>query len=106
MRTQVYRNFTFKSYAAEDLSTLMDRSDNFFTVESRLTAILKDQLENNEGPQEYIIFQESKDGKQRRPIEKVYTRANDDTIYIDMLMDLPETEAETTEAETTEEESK
>ena len=99
MRTQVYRNFTFKSYAAEDLSTLMDRSDNFFTVESRLTAILKDQLENNEGPQEYIIFQESKDGKQRRPIEKVYTRANDDTIYIDMLMDLPETEAETTEEE-------
>ena len=99
MRTRVYRNFTFKSYAAEDLSTLMDRSDNFFTVESRLTAILKDQLENNEGPQEYIIFQESKDGKQRRPIEKVYTRANDDTIYIDMLMDLPETEAETTEEE-------
>lgn len=89
MRTRVYRNFTFKSYAAEDLTALMDRSDNFFTVESRLTAILKDRLENNDGPQEYIIFQESKDGQQRRPIERVYTRANDDTIYIDMLIDLP-----------------
>lgn len=89
MRTRVYRNFTFKSYAAEDLTALMDRSDNFFTVESRLTAILKDRLENNDGPQEYIIFQESKDGQRRRPIERVYTRANDDTIYIDMLMDLP-----------------
>lgn len=92
MRTRVYRNFTFKSYAAEDLNAILDRSDNFFTVESRITAILKDRLENNEGPQEYIIYQESKDGQWRRPIEKIYTRANDDTVYIDMLMDLPEEE--------------
>ena len=99
MRTRVYRNFTFKSYAAEEPTVLMDRSDNFFTVESRITAILKDAIENGDRPMEYIIYQESKDGQQRRPIEKVYTRANDDTIYIDMLMEEPE-------AETTEEENK
>lgn len=90
MRARVYRNFTFKSYAADDFSAAMDRSDNFFTVESRLTAILKDKLENNEGPMEYVIFQESKNGTMRRPIERVYTRANDDTVYIDMIMELNE----------------
>lgn len=86
MRTRVYRNFTFKSYAVEEPTVQMDRSDNFFTVESRLTAILKDRIERNEAPEAYIIYQESKDGQWRRPVEKVYTRANDDTIYIDMLV--------------------
>lgn len=92
MRTRVYRNFTFKSYAAEEPTVLMDRSDNFFTVESRITAILKDAIENGDGPMEYLIKQESKDGAVNRWIEKVYTRANDDTIYIDMIPESTEEE--------------
>lgn len=105
MRTRVYRNFTFKSYAAEEPTVLMDRSDNFFTVESRITAILKDAIENGDGPMEYLIKQESKDGAVSRWIEKVYTRANDDTIYIDMIPELT-SKLMDSEIETTEEENK
>lgn len=84
MRARVYRNYTFKSYATEG-GELKSRSDNFFTVESEITAILKDMMANKEGASSYAIYQESKDGKFRRAIEVVYTRENDDTVYIDIV---------------------
>lgn len=108
MRTRVYRNFTFKVYT--EAGEFMTRSDNFFTVESQVTAILKDNIANNdyfEGGMSYTIKQESKDGKYSRPIERVYIRKNDDTVYIDMIPDLFDLEVNMKEeVETTEEESK
>lgn len=86
----------------------MTRSDNFFTVESQVTAILKDNITNNdytEGGMSYTIKQESKDGKYSRSIERVYIRKNDDTVYIDMLPDLIDLQLNE-EVEATEEESK
>lgn len=106
MRTRVYRNFTFKVYT--EAGEFMTRSDNFFTVESQVTAILKDSIANNdytEGSMSYTIKQESKDGKYSRSIERVYIRKNDDTVYIDMLPDFIDLQLNE-EVETTEEESK
>lgn len=106
MRTRVYRNFTFKVYT--EAGEFMTRSDNFFTVESQVTAILKDNIANNdytEGCMSYTIKQESKDGKYSRPIERVYIRKNDDTVYIDMLPDFIDLQLNE-EVEATEEESK
>lgn len=84
MRARVYRNYTFKSYNTET-NELKSRSDNFFTVESEITAILKDMMTNKEGAESFTIYQESKDGKFKRAIETVYTRENDDTVYIDIV---------------------
>ena len=106
MRTRVYRNFTFKVYT--EAGEFMTRSDNFFTVESQVTAILKDNIANNdyfEGGMSYTIKQESKDGKYSRSIERVYIRKNDDTVYIDMIPDLIDIQLNE-EVEATEEESK
>lgn len=106
MRTRVYRNFTFKVYT--EAGEFMTRSDNFFTVESQVTAILKDRITENdytEGGMSYTIKQESKDGKYSRSIERVYIRKNDDTVYIDMLPDLIDLQLNM-EVEATEEESK
>ena len=106
MRTRVYRNFTFKVYT--EAGEFMTRSDNFFTVESQVTAILKDNIANNdyiEGGMSYTIKQESKDGKYSRSIERVYIRKNDDTVYIDMIPDLIDLQLNE-EVEATEEESK
>lgn len=106
MRTRVYRNFTFKVYT--EAGEFMTRSDNFFTVESQVTAILKDNIANNdytEGGMSYTIKQESKDGKYSRSIERVYIRKNDDTVYIDMLPDFIDLQLNE-EVEATEEESK
>lgn len=98
MRTRVYRNFTFKSFTTES-EEFCFRSDNFFTVESNITALLKQRMEDGEEPSSFTIFQESKNGTMRRPIERIYTRTNDDTIYIDMVMELNESNfsEETTE---------
>lgn len=108
MRTRVYRNFTFKVYT--EAGEFMTRSDNFFTVESQVTAILKDHIAENdytEGGMSYTIKQESKDGKYSRSIERVYIRKNDDTVYIDMIPDLIDLQINMEEeVETTEEESK
>lgn len=106
MRARVYRNFTFKVYT--EAGEFMTRSDNFFTVESQVTAILKDNIANNdyvEGCMSYTIKQESKDGKYSRSIERVYIRKNDDTVYIDMIPDLIDLQLNE-EVEATEEESK
>ena len=89
MRTRVYRNYTFTA-VTECGNELVMRSDNFFTVESNITAMLKDEIAaGNSGIEglEYIIYQVSKDGKWRRPIERIYTRKHDDAIYIDMVPD-------------------
>ena len=106
MRARVYRNFTFKVYT--EAGEFMTRSDNFFTVESQVTAILKDNINNGEyieGCMSYTIKQESKDGKYSRPIERVYIRKNDDTAYIDMIPDFIDLQINE-EVEATEEESK
>lgn len=90
MRTRVYRNYTFTA-VTECGNELVMRSDNFFTVESNITAMLKDEIAaGNSGIEglEYVIYQVSKDGKWRRPIERIYTRKHDDAIYIDMIPDL------------------
>ena len=89
MRARVYRNFTFKSYETETNEKVF-QSDNFFTVESNLTAILKSRMENNEDTMDYTIYQESKDGKSKRAIERVYTLPNDDTVHIDMVIETVE----------------
>lgn len=81
MRTRVYRNFTFK---AINNNTVVFRSDNFFTVESSVTAILKDRIADKMEPVEYEIVQESKDGKSSRVIEVIYYREGEDVINIDM----------------------
>lgn len=88
MRARVYRDFTFRAYSEDEPNVSFVRSDNFFTVESQLTAMLKDRMANNELPHSYIIKQESKDGKYSRPLERVFTRNNDDTVYISMIPDL------------------
>ena len=91
MRSRVYRNFTFRAYEAGS-TTAIDRSDNFFTVESHQTAVLKQIIEDSHGTwpgTEFIICQESKDGVWCRPIERIYIRPGDDTIYISMIYDVP-----------------
>lgn len=81
MRTRVYRNFTFK---AINNNAVVFRSDNFFTVESSVTAVLKDRIADKMEPMEYEIVQESKDGKSSRVIEVIYFREGEDVINIDM----------------------
>lgn len=99
MRTRVYRNYTFTA-VTECGNELVMRSDNFFTVESNITAMLKDEIAaGNSGIEglEYVIYQVSKDGKWRRPIERIYTRRHDDAIYIDMVPDANEEPVAATE---------
>lgn len=99
MRTRVYRNYTFTA-VTECGNELVMRSDNFFTVESNITAMLKDEIAaGNSGIEglEYVIYQVSKDGKWRRPIERIYTRKHDDAIYIDMIPDVNEVPVVATE---------
>ena len=91
MRTRVNRNFTFKAYNVAT-NELVTRSDNFFTVESHITAILKDSIEYGTEPEAYIIQMESKDGKLVRPIESITTRAGE--IFLDYVPEAVTSEVE------------
>ena len=87
MRTRVYRNFTFKLYDTTS-TELVARSDNFFTVESQATAILKDYMAKDRADRLFYIVQEAKDGSQRRVIETIKLDQYEETIYISQALDL------------------
>lgn len=83
----MYRTFTFKAYVIDGDNAPIFKSDNFFTVESSITQILKDDMAFDVQSRRYVIMQESKDGRYKRVIETVHRSGR--TICIDFTPDIP-----------------